>query len=143
MGVVTAAMLERMGCKGRIISLYAQSQPSVDAVSRPSSSSCRKYSPDERNDVIIEPPTGREKKTETYGFICGCVIGSPVKQIEAMRVSREHVKNSTCTPLLAIVLPCIFLSQIVGSVREVVLSERRFLVASSLRRAEENSQNRV
>ncbi|CAM9948185.1 unnamed protein product [Ascophyllum nodosum] len=32
MGVVTAAMLERMGCKGRIISLYAQSQPSVDAV---------------------------------------------------------------------------------------------------------------
>lgn len=32
MGVVTAAMLERMGCKGRIIALYAQSQPSMDAV---------------------------------------------------------------------------------------------------------------
>lgn len=25
-------MLERMGCKGRIIALYAQSQPSMDAV---------------------------------------------------------------------------------------------------------------
>ncbi|CAN0140921.1 unnamed protein product, partial [Hapterophycus canaliculatus] len=32
MGVVTAAMLERMGCKGRIIALYAQTQPSMDAV---------------------------------------------------------------------------------------------------------------
>ncbi len=32
MGVVTAAMLERMGCQGRIIALYAQSQPSMDAV---------------------------------------------------------------------------------------------------------------
>ncbi|CBN75132.1 conserved unknown protein [Ectocarpus siliculosus] len=32
MGVVTAAMLERMGCQGRIFALYAQSQPSMDAV---------------------------------------------------------------------------------------------------------------
>ena len=33
MGVVTAAMLERMGCRGRLIALYGQSQPSMDAVS--------------------------------------------------------------------------------------------------------------
>ncbi|CAN0059085.1 unnamed protein product [Pylaiella littoralis] len=32
MGVVTAAMLERMGCQGRIIALYAQTHPSMDAV---------------------------------------------------------------------------------------------------------------
>lgn len=34
MGVVTAAMIERMGCNGRVIALHAQSQPSMDAVSR-------------------------------------------------------------------------------------------------------------
>lgn len=34
MGVVTAAMLERMGCQGRIIALYAQTHPSMDAVRR-------------------------------------------------------------------------------------------------------------
>lgn len=34
MGVVTSAMLERMGCRGRIIALYTQSQPSMDAVSK-------------------------------------------------------------------------------------------------------------